>query len=138
MFDLIVVIVLLTLGFFIGNYREQKHFDEIRKREAHLKDLPIRSEAASYSTGEVRMVCGSVVVASDYFKSFVANIKNFFGGRLSTFESLLDRARREAILRMKEEAQAWGATEVLDVRLNTSFVDQLGIEVSAVGTAYKK
>ena len=138
MLDIIVLLVMLTLGFFVGNHIEQKHFENIRKREAQLKHLPIHSHMGNYQTGEVKMVHGSVVVASDYFKSFVANIKNFFGGRLSSFESLLDRARREAILRMKEDARRWGATEIIDVRLNTSFIDQLGIEVSAVGTAYKK
>lgn len=138
MFDLIVLLVMLSLGFFVGNHLEKKHFESIRKREAALKNLPILSHMGDYKSGEVRMVHGSVVVASDYFKSFVAGIKNFFGGRLSSYESLLDRARREAILRMKEEAKTWGAIEIIDVRLNTSFVDQLGIEVSAVGTAYKK
>ena len=47
---------------------------------------------------------GEVVIAGDYFKNFVASIKGIFGGRLTSFESILDRGRREAILRMREKA----------------------------------
>ncbi len=86
---------------------------------------------------EVTLVNGSVVIASDYFKQFIASLKNFFGGRLSSHESLLDRARREAMLRMKTQAHVWGAREVVNVKLSTSFIDSIGIEVTATGTAIK-
>ncbi|MFT6733724.1 MAG: hypothetical protein ACJAS9_001914 [Polaribacter sp.] len=42
----------------------------------------------------------------DYFKRFLAGLRNIFGGRVVTYESLVDRARREAILRMKEKCPA--------------------------------
>ncbi|MNT77276.1 hypothetical protein D3C72_2163720 [compost metagenome] len=76
-------------------------------------------------------------MASDYFKNFVGQLRSFFGGRLSTHETLLDRARREAVCRMRETALKKGATQVVDVHLETSFLDQLGVEVSAYGTAVK-
>jgi len=64
---------------------------------------------------------------------------NIFGGRVSSYESLLDRGRREAILRMKESAK--GASEIVNVRIETSSIsknDNRGIgsiEVYAYGTA---
>ena len=60
------------------------------------------------------------------------------------YESLLDRGRREAILRMKEQAIAWGATQVINVRLETSSIGKqtggkglVSIEVIAYGTGIK-
>ncbi|MGE0764125.1 MAG: YbjQ family protein [Bdellovibrionales bacterium] len=90
------------------------------------------------AAGETMMVAASVVIASDYFKNFVGILKSFFGGRLATHEALMDRARREALCRIKEKALAWGAHEIVRVRYETSFLDQLGVEVSAYGTAVKK
>ncbi|MNT76790.1 hypothetical protein D3C72_2158370 [compost metagenome] len=77
------------------------------------------------------------MIASDYFKNFVGQLRNFFGGRLSTHETLLDRARREAVCRMREAALKKGAGHIVDVHLETSFLDKLGVEVSAYGTAVK-
>ena len=60
------------------------------------------------------------------------------------YESLLDRGRREAILRMKEQAIAWGGTQIYNVRLETSNIGSQGggkglaaLEVTAYGTAIR-
>jgi uncharacterized protein YbjQ (UPF0145 family) len=79
-----------------------------------------------------------VVIASDYFKNFTATLKNFFGGRLTSYESLMDRGRREAMLRLKEKAVAGGADEIVGLRLMMTAVDQFGIEILASGTAVKR
>lgn len=54
---------------------------------------------------KIELVTGEVVISGDYFKNFAATLKSFFGGRLTSFESVLDRGRREAILRMRENAK---------------------------------
>ena len=85
-----------------------------------------------------------MVIANDYFKAFVAGLRNLFGGKIRTYETLLDRARREAILRMKEEAQKLGADFVFNIKYETSNISgQYSkrlpvIEVHAYGTALKK
>jgi uncharacterized protein YbjQ (UPF0145 family) len=80
------------------------------------------------------------VISVDYFKRFLASLRNIFGGRISSYETLVDRARREAILRMK--ASCPGATQIINVRLETSSLSKntrkgsIGsIEVFAYGTA---
>ena len=60
------------------------------------------------------------MVSHDYFKRFLAGLRNVVGGRIKSYEPLLDRARREAILRMKEDALARGHDSVVNVRLETS------------------
>lgn len=136
------VAVFLVIGFFFGSTREKKHYQEIMLREKMIRFLPTRSDSGRpedfQDATEVFLVSASVVIASDYFKTFVANIKNFFGGRLTTYESLLDRARREAVLRVKEKARARGARELIHLRLETSVIDQAGVEILAYATAIKK
>ncbi len=51
---------------------------------------------------------GSVVIATDYFKVFAAGLRNLFGGEMKTYRTLMGRARREAIVRMLEQAQELG------------------------------
>ena len=88
---------------------------------------------------EYKLVNGSVVIAIDYFKKFVASLVNLFGGNISSYESLVDRARREAILRMK--ADAGDASEIINLRIETSSISKnaqqnIGaVEVIAYGTA---
>ena len=68
-----------------------------------------------------------------------------WAGRIVVYESLLDRGRREALLRMKEQATAWGATQVINVRLETSNIgrsasgnsNMVAIEVMAYGTGIR-
>lgn len=138
--QLILVGVLLTIGYIFGSAREQRHFQSIIQRQKTYSYLPTRTEkirdVSLYS--DAQLVAGSVVIASDYFKNFVANLKGFFGGRLTTYESLMDRGRRESILRMKEKAVAWGADEILEVRIESAALDAIGIEMFAYGTAVKR
>jgi uncharacterized protein YbjQ (UPF0145 family) len=132
-------VCLLLLGYFFGSAREKKHLQDLRIREHRLlTKMPTRSDRGpKLKTEETFLVVGNVVIASDYFKNFVGQLRNFFGGRLSTHETLLDRARREAVCRMREDALKKGAGHIVDVHLETSFLDQLGVEVSAYGTAVK-
>ena len=59
--------------------------------------------------------------------------RGLVGGRVSAYESLVDRARREALLRMK--GQARGALEVACTRITTSNLGPGSVEAIAYGTA---
>jgi uncharacterized protein YbjQ (UPF0145 family) len=115
--------VLLLVGLVFGRASEQRHFREIRRREAELRGVLVFNERRPPPGAEFRqatLVVGSVVVAEDYFKRIAAGLRGFFGGRVSVYESLMDRGRREAVLRMKEQARRHGATMVFNVRFETS------------------
>jgi uncharacterized protein YbjQ (UPF0145 family) len=145
--NLIIFAVLLGVGYFVGKSQEKKHFASLRLRESQTHALTMTNVGRLQPLPEAaaaQMVVGSVVVASDYFKTFSAGILTLFGGRLTVYESLLERGRREAILRMKEEALAWGATRIINVRLETADLASQGssnglvsVEVMAYGTALK-
>lgn len=135
---------LIALGYVAGRIIERRHLKSIAEREArlalavptNLKTVPSRPVAGSF------LVMGSVVIASDFYKTFGARLKSMVGGRLGTLETLMERGRREAVLRMREQAASYGAQVVFNVRLETSTIvssqgrnSMPGIEVMAYGTA---
>jgi uncharacterized protein YbjQ (UPF0145 family) len=143
-----VPILVLIAAYFIGTRIEKKHFKSIREREAKTHDFPVVSfdtmpDDWKVSTSD--MVSGSIVVSLDYFKRVIAGLKGLVGGRIKTYEPLLERARREAILRMTEEAQQQGFDAIFNVRLETSRLANAsrdgkgvaGVEMLAFGTAVK-
>ena len=144
--QIIITVVLVTLGYFFGRRAENKHFKSLIERESIMNKLPAMASRIPPGDGEYDqvLVSGSVVIANDYFKSFVAGLRNLFGGKVRTYETLLDRARREAVLRMKEEAKLLGAESVFNVKYEASNISgQYNkkmpiIEVHAYGTALKK
>src|SRR5690606_39538023 len=71
------------------------------------------------------MIISNVVISHDYFKYALANVQNMLGGRLTSYESVVERARREAIVRLKLEAEKIGATQIMGIRLSTT---ELGID----------
>ncbi len=68
------------------------------------------------------MIVGEAVIATDYLKSFLAKLRNIFGGRVGSYQSLMVRARREALLRIVEEAKRQGYNAVCNVRMQTADV----------------
>ena len=144
MYDLIIFLVLLAMGYGFGRYAETKHYKSIIKREKELNSIPaVATKILVPPRNDLnsQLVSGSVVISIDYFKRFIAGLRNIFGGRVTSYESLLDRARREAILRMKEEAKKLNAELVFNIKLETSSIhkgrgNSIGsVEVLAYGTA---
>ena len=143
MFELITLVVLATLGFVFGRIAERRHFASIYEREKKYQGLLVFTEG-KLPPGEWRagpLVSGNVVISIDYFKRLAGGLRALFGGRIRNYESLLERGRREALLRMKEDAITRGAAMVINVRLETASIskgkgDQIGsVEVYAYGTA---
>ncbi len=144
MTDILVVCVLLALGYGFGTLAERRHYASIRRREEELRPVMIfaaRLPPEPERRRESRLVCGNVVISVDYFKAFVAGLRSLVGGRVTSYEGLLDRARREAILRMKEDARELGPCKIFNVKIETASISKgrgraLGtVEVLACGTA---
>lgn len=147
MVDLIILLTLLCLGYLFGSYREKKHYKSIFRREQKYSEVLLFEnkylpEGAIFTGGQ--LVQGNVVVSVDYFKRFVVGLRKIFGGRLKSYESLLDRARREAVLRMKEEAIKTGANMIFNTRFETASISKgagnsMGsVEVYVYGSAVKQ
>lgn len=143
-----VPLLLLVFAFFIGNMIEKGHFRNIRKREAAVHEFPVVSFDTmpdEWRADSCTLVSGSIVISLDYFKRVIAGLRGLVGGRIKTYEPLLERARREALLRMTESARAQGYDAVFNVRLETSRLANArrdgngtaGVEMLAFGTAVK-
>lgn len=140
MIELGFFFVFLVCGFIFGQMAEKRHFKRIVESEKQANQLPAIASKypPEHPQFSQQLVAGNVVVASDYFKSFTAGLINIFGGRVTPFESLLDRGRREAIIRMKKQAEQLNAEFVFNVKLETTRIatGRVGaIEVLAYGTA---
>lgn len=143
MYDLYILLALLALGYFFGKMNERKHYRSIIEREAKLINLP--TTTSKYSLGsehnivDLELVSGNVVISVDYFKRLLAGLRNIFGGSIQAYETLVDRARREAVLRLKESCPQ--ANEVINLRIETSSISKgnsskIGsVEVLAYATA---
>ncbi len=140
--------LVLMGAYFIGSWIERRHFREIEKREKALKGMPVTTFEllpTNWHISRAELVSGSVVVSLDYFKRVIAGLRGIFGGRIKTYEALLERARREALLRMNEAARAKGLNAVINVRLETSRLANArndgkgtaGVEMLAFGTGLR-
>ncbi len=146
--QLIVFLTLLIVGFVAGRVLERRHFASISERErrtASMLAVPMARVPGAELATDSALVTGSVVVSIDYYKRVVASLRNLVGGNVAAYESLLDRGRREAVLRMKEEALRRGFHGVVCIRMETSRLASArqggkgiaGVEVLAYGTALR-
>ena len=135
---------LIALAMITGTILERRHFRSIEEREGILGKIPTftsKEYPSDRDISEARLVQGAVVISIGYFKRFLAGLRMIFGGELRAYCSLLDRARREAILRMK--AQYPDADLIVNVRIETSSISKgkkksIGsTEIVAYGTAIK-
>lgn len=141
--QLLIIGALIVIGFIFGQLAEKKHYRSIAEREAALISLPCTSSKQLLQPDtpvrNAELVNGSVVISIDYFKRIVAGLRGLVGGRVNAYETLVDRARREAILRLKETCA--DADEIINLRLETSSIskganNQIGsVEVLAYATA---
>ncbi len=139
----------MLLGAWIsGTLLERRHLKSLLLLESGsrgvlavtIEDLP-----ADWHVESCELVMGNVVISLDYFKRFAAGIKGIFGGNIRVFEPLLERARREALIRMKGVARARGYDTIINVRIETATLASArrdgkgtaGVEILAFGTAIK-
>jgi uncharacterized protein YbjQ (UPF0145 family) len=129
-----------------GHFLERRHLDALLLLESGSTDvlaLTIEDLPDGWVVESCDLVIGNVVISQDYFKRFAASIKSIFGGRIGVFEPLLERARREALVRLKSEARDHGHDTVVNVRIETSPLASswrdgkgtAGVEIMAFGTA---
>lgn len=147
LFNIGVPALLIIAGFFVGSWIERRHFRRIRRREDELREIlafAIRRAPDDLNISAPHLVTGNAVISVDYFKRFAAGLRGIIGGRIGSYESLFERARREAIIRMKQTTQREGRHIVLNVKLDTTRIyagsrrGTLSVEAMAYGTAYRR
>ena len=142
--------LVVLLGTWIsGSILERRHLKNLLLLErgsrgmlaVTIEDLP-----PDWHVESCELVMGNVVISQNYFKRFAASIKGIFGGNIRVLEPLLERARREALIRMKGVAHARGYDTIINVRIETATLASArrngkgtaGVEILAFGTAISR
>ncbi len=143
-----IPILLLLLTWFTGKLIDRRHLANLSAREqalgpfsvTTLRRIPADADPATPPT----LVAGEVSLATDYLKRFFAGFRALIGGEVKCFRLLLVRARREALMRMLEEARRQGYDAVYNVRYETADIggnqNPRGTKMVALlvyGTAYR-
>lgn len=134
--QIVIFAILFSVGFGFGRYNERKHLQYLDEQEQRLAYIRVNNSRFNESTFPGHMISSNVVISHDYFKYAIANVQNMLGGRLTSYESVVERARREAIVRLKLEAEKMGADQIMGIRLSTTELGMQGgmVEVFAYGT----
>ncbi len=92
---------------------------------AHRSDVEI---------GELLVVV--VVYAANIVQDVRENIRNLVGGRMSHYESLIEKAIEQGLSDLEEKASAKGYDGVLGVKFSHPLVVDGGVEVIIYGNGY--
>jgi uncharacterized protein YbjQ (UPF0145 family) len=139
---------LLGFAYFMGNAIARKHEKSLQERHqtvAHIRSTDLKRYVRPQSGGiPPALFCAEVTLGIDHFRGFLGKLKNIFGGDVKSYQKTLDRARREAILRVIEQVHAAGMNAVANLRVD--FVDISGnatrankasmVTILAYGTGY--
>ena len=95
-------------------------------------------EIAGYKVvAHIGVVRGVTVRSRSIVGNLVGGLQSIFGGNISVYTSLAERARRDAYDLMVEHAQAMGANAILAMRYESNDIMAGITEVLAYGTAVR-
>lgn len=85
------------------------------------------------------IVTGEVIVGANMFRDIFASIRDLVGGRAGSYEEVLERARREAILEMVDKSRRLGGDAIVGCDLDYEVLGKAGsmLMVSISGTSVK-
>ncbi len=142
-----IPVFLILLGLVAGRIAEARHFRSLDSREAEFAGMSVTDLRSCLRGAEAskhaELVTTEVVIANDYLKSFFASLRKIVGGELKSYQSLMVRGRREAILRLMEKARDLGHDALCNVRYENADIGGMTrkkgaamVAVTASATAY--
>ena len=83
------------------------------------------------------LVTGETIIGANFFKDFLAGIRDIVGGRSNSYERVLREAKNTALAEMQEYAKAVGANAIIGIDLDYETVGSGSsmLMVTASGTA---
>ena len=145
---LLVPLLLLAVAFLAGNVMNSRHEKSLLERQqnlSHIRTTDLDHLLDADPTGNpATLFTAEISLGVDHFRGALGSLKNIFGGEIRSYQQTLDRARREAILRLVEQADLAGFNAIANIRLE--FADISGsahmakrpamVTIMAYGTAY--
>ncbi|USO01846.1 MAG: heavy metal-binding domain-containing protein [Alphaproteobacteria bacterium] len=131
-------LVILSIIFIAvwARHLERQHYVDIQTREILYANIPVMTTSLKKQrvfVSRTKLVISSISIADDLFKYVLSILRGMFGGRVASYELILDRARRESILRLKEQCP--DADALINVHFCTSKVGRRIVEIVTYGTA---
>jgi len=130
-----------VIGWTIATLLERMHTKYMTDRENLLADINVSTNKNAGDDAESGiLIYGSVVVAHDFFRTLVIQFRKIIGGNIKAYERLVARGRREAFIRMREDARLRGVDSVINVRFTGNHVSGRflsAVEMVAYGTGIK-
>ena len=83
------------------------------------------------------LVTGETIIGANFLKDFLAGITDFFGGRSSSYEAVLAKAKDVALREMQDRAAAMGANAIVGIDLDYEVLgkENYMLMVTSSGTA---
>ena len=83
------------------------------------------------------VVTGEAIIGANAIRDLFAGLRDFFGGRSSSYEEVLRKAKDTALQEMAQEAERMGANAVIGIDLDYETVGSNGsmLMVTCSGTA---
>lgn len=137
---LLPILVLWTIALWL----RRRHLRSLEEREQRAgRPLLSTLSAIPPGYGDPVLALGSAVVSHARVRTLAILWRRLVGGRIALLEDLLDRARRETLLRLEEDAAERGATLVVNLRFWTAAIGssergKMAVEILAAGTAVRK
>lgn len=142
--------LMLLIPMISGAITGRRHDEDLARREAATADVwqtDMKStDKAVVGATTPCLLTAEVSLGIDHFRAWLGQLKHLIGGQLKSYERSLIRARREALVRLSEEAKRRGYNAVVNVRLQfadisgsaTSKNKAIMVSVIASGTAYQR
>ena len=147
----VVTPVMFLYGVFFSESNMRKRMDSIVQRESasieHFGKDPLSTLKGANIVGGISdsgLVYASFVYSPSHWQLLIAWINQLFGGRVDVMHRVISVGRAEAMQRLREQAQAAGWQDVLNVRIDTAEMTPpsnpkgtKAVEIFAYGTGIK-
>ena len=97
----------------------EKQHGMILQNEQHLSTS---SKMTTLSASSSTLLHVSICVGPSMGQIFFMWFKSLFGGRLHSYDVVLDYGRREVLLRLHQQAKAMDCSSMVNIRIETSTV----------------
>ena len=97
----------------------EKQQGNMLQSDQHLSTQSLMTTIAAESSTLLHV---SICVGPSMGQIFFMWFKSIFGGRLHSYDVVLDYGRREALLRLNQQAKNLGCSSVVNIRIETSTV----------------
>ena len=83
------------------------------------------------------VVTGETIIGANFFKDFLAGIRDFVGGRSGSYEKVLREAKDTSMQEMMERAQDLGANSIVGIDIDYETIGEKNsmLMVATSGTA---